>query len=148
MTREKILKNYLYYKNILRCQGGASPLGLAGRVRNRARASPHLVSLCISKRHGRKKRQSGQGLTTRQDRAAEKLLQTYHYVAISFFSPPFPHHDTYCKKMMNSLRKHLHGFILENTKHLSHTFSRVSKPISIFASRQWNKIQHLLKCHP
>lgn len=80
MRREKFLHNYLYYKNIIRCQRGASPHGLAGRVNHRARASPHLVSLCILNRHRRKKWQRGQGLTTRQDRAANswELLPTHY----------------------------------------------------------------------
>lgn len=51
---EKFHNNSLYYKSLLRCQWAASP----GRVKHRARASPHLGSLCVSNRHRRKMRQS------------------------------------------------------------------------------------------
>lgn len=79
VKREKFPNNYLYYIYILRCQRGTSPLGLASRIKDRARASPHLSSLCILNTCGRKKRQSGQGVTTRQNRAANswELLTTH-----------------------------------------------------------------------
>lgn len=79
VKREKFPNNYLYYIYILRCQRGTSPLGLASRIKDRVRASPHLSSLCILNTCGRKKRQSGQGVTTRQNRAANswELLTTH-----------------------------------------------------------------------
>lgn len=50
--------------------------------------------------------------------------------------------------MMNNLSEKARTWFASLAPASTHTFSRVSKPISTFASKQCNQIKRLLKCHP